>query len=103
MIKIKSYYFNLCRLAIITTFENNNMKNIITSSIRRDESDYYKNLFIKCKNYLRKTWNNIRNLISDCKNICVIKSIFFNNIEHCDIDSIYFIYNNYFSDVANNM
>ena len=79
------------------------MKNKITSSIRKDKSDYFINVFIKCKNDLRKTWNNIRKLISGCKKICVIQSIYSNNVEHCDADGISFKYNNYFSDVANNM
>ena len=79
------------------------MKNKINSCIRKAKSDYYKGLFRKCKNDLRRTWSNIRALLSDCRNPNIIKSLFFNNVEHFDPDNIATIFNNYFSNVGLNM
>ena len=79
------------------------LKNKITSSIRKAKSNFYKNVYIKWKNYLRLTWNNIVNFEACLWKVNVINLIFFNNVEHYNVDSISSTCNHYFSDVEINM
>ena len=103
LIKLKSDYFKLFRLGIITQYENNSFKNKIHSYILKAKSQYYKHLFEKNRNDIRSTWQTINSLINKSTNSRVIKKIMHNNVEYTDDLGMSEIFNEYFSNVATSL
>ena len=100
LIYLKSKYFQLLKLGIITNAENNTFKNRIKSIIEKSKKSYLNNYFIKYKSNLRKTWEMIKVLTAKnftCKNI---KRIVWNSIEYTTDYDIANAFNRFFCSVA---
>ena len=57
LIKIKSHYFELLKLGILTTSENNIFKNKIKSIINKSKQNYYKDTFKRNQSNIREHRN----------------------------------------------
>ena len=64
LIKIKSQYFQLLRLNLITVKENNLFRNKVNSIVRKRKLKFRRELFLKYRGNLRKTWNLINVTLS---------------------------------------
>ena len=100
LIKLKSEFFKRFKRKLITPVENNAMKNLVNSKIRKAKRDYFKFKFNQYRCDARKTWNMIKNLLGVVKGISVIKSIFWNNTVVTDDFDVAECFNSYFSSVA---
>ena len=101
LVKLKSSYFKLFKLGIISKEENNRFKNKVKSIVHRDKLNYYKKLFNDNRNNIIQTWNVIKSIISQNpikKN--TIKKIIFNNTEFFNNQEIANIFNNYYCEIA---
>ena len=88
MIKLKSHYFKLLRLGLITKRVNNELKNRIGRMITDAKNSYYIDQFNNSRRDIKKTWDLLRQLTGRNKPKHTIKKILFNNImfsEECDI------------------
>ena len=99
-IKTKSNYFKLFRMGIISREVNNRYKNCLNSIIRRAKNTYYNNVFVNCKNNVRKSWDVLKKLMCKTNDRKSIKSIIINNnVINCEHD-ISNAFHDYFSTVA---
>ena len=103
LIDLKSKYFNLQKLGIVTRSENNIVKNKIKKCINKCKRDYFVNKFFQNKNNLRGTWNIINELLLKNVSKQQINSIIWNDVEHCDPQQIASIFNSYFNSVASDL
>ena len=78
-IRTKSNYLKLFRLGVISKNMNNKYKNILTSVIRNAKSNYYNDVFLRCKGNIRKTWSFIREISGKQNSKHDIKSLIFDN------------------------
>jgi copper chaperone CopZ len=102
-IKTKSNYFKLYKLGLVSGEVNRLYKNNLTNTIRIAESNFYKTAFNKCNNDMKKTWNNIKNLLGQNSVDRSIKSIIVNGREIFDAAEISEHFNNYFSTIATDL
>ena len=100
LIKMKSTFFSLLRKGLISRADNNHFKNKVKFIIDRAKKDYYKNLFEHQSGNIVKTWKLINKLTSNNISNVNIKSIFYNNIEYTDNESIANLFNEFFVSVA---
>ena len=103
LIEAKSKYFQLLRLNLVTVQENNLFRNKVTSLIRKEKFKYRKNLFLKCKGDLIKTWNLINLTLSKNIKSNKIKEILFNNVIYENDLDIANIFNNYFCSIGSDL
>ena len=101
--KAKSHYFKLLKNNLISLADNNMMKNRVNYAIRKAKSDYLKHKFNQYRTDVRKTWYLIRDLLGVVRNKNIIKTILFNNVEYTDAFEMAQIFNNYFTQVANEL
>ena len=102
LIEAKSKYFSLHRLGLVSNSENNSFKNKVKSIITKTKLNYYKNIFIRNKNDMRKTWDLINSLTARRANIQV-KNLLFNNIEFPNDLAVAEMFNEYFCSIATNL
>ena len=106
-IRTKSNYLKLFRLGVISKNMKNKYKNILTSVIRNAKSNYYNDVFLRCKGNIRKTWSFIREISGKQNSKHDIKSLIFDNRIVNSHGEMAEIFNNFFStvaaDLANNM
>ena len=100
LIKAKSKMFNLLRLGIITNDENNAYKNRVKNILKKSKASYYKSLFNRNRNDIKKTWDIINNLCNNVNSNKQIKKILWNNVEYTDDQNIAEIFNEHFYSVA---
>ena len=101
LIKIKSRYFKLFKMGIVSKQENNRFKNRVKSIIDKSKLLYYRNLFNANRNNIIKTWSIIRSIISmNPKSKQNIKKIVYNNIEYINNLEIADIFNEFYSRIA---
>ena len=99
--KLKSSYFKLMKLGIVTKAENNRFKNKVKSIVYKCKLNYHKKLFEENRNDISKTWNAIKTIISQNRSKSnSIKKIIINNIEYFNNVEIANLFNNYFSQIA---
>ena len=101
LLKLKSSYFKLLKLGLITKVENNRFKNRVKSIVDKSKKIYYKNMFHINRNNIIKTWSTIKLILS--KNPSrrePIKKIIYDNIEYINDHEIANIFNNYYSNIA---
>ena len=103
LIKLKSLYFILMKSGVVSVRENNSFKNKINSIVKKAKDNYYRELFEKCRGDLKKTWSNINNLISPNRNKSEIEKLIVNGNEVVEKTEIANTFNNYFSNIANDM
>ena len=99
-IKTKAVYFKLHRLGLIDNEHFKRFKNLLTSLLRKSKRNYYHALFDLRKNYIKKTWNTIRDLLSQNSTRKNIRSILINNVEVTDPEELANKFNDYFSTIA---
>ena len=104
LIKSKSQYFHLFKIGVVSRAENNAFKNKVKLIIKKAKLNFYRNLFQKYKNNLKKTWDTMKSLISNKIENNSIKSIVATNgLEYSNDADISEILNNYFCHVATNL
>ena len=101
--KVKSHYFKLFKNYQISASDNNAMKNRVKLAIRKAKREYLERRFGQYRSDVRKTWCMIRDLLGVVRNKDIIKNIFFNNVEYTDGFEIAQLFNNYFTNVANEL
>ena len=79
---------------------NNKYKNILTSVIRKAKSNYYNDVFLRCKGNIRKTWSFITEISGKQNSKHDIKSLIFDNRIVNSHGEMAEIFNNFFSTVA---
>ena len=62
LLKIKSNFFKLLKLRLISKDENNKFKNRVKKIIEKSKTNYYRKYFLKVRGDLRRTWDLIRSL-----------------------------------------
>ena len=67
LISYKSQYFNLFRMGIVSDNNYKTYKNKVKSILKKSKNQYYKTIFDRNKNCLKKTWKLIKSLVG--KNI----------------------------------
>ena len=100
LVKLKSEFFGLSRLGLVSTLDNNTVRNSLNSRIRSAKRNYHYKLFSDCMGNMKQTWTNINYLTSRTNNRKTIKSIIVNNIECFEQISITKIFNDYFSEIS---
>ena len=103
LIKIKSQYFQLLRLNLITVKDNNLFRNKVNSIVRKHKQKYRKELFLKYRGNLRKTWNLINITLSRNLKKNEIKQILSNDILYDDELNIANIFNNFFCTIGSSL
>ena len=103
IINSKSDYFHLYRTKMISLVEFNRFKNRCTNIIRRHKKLFYKQLFSNSMNDIKKTWNNINELLSKGVKSCNINKIVKNGIEFNDDLDIASIFNEYFCSIGSHL
>ena len=99
-IKTKSKYFKLYKQGIITKEFNNSYKNLLNSLVRKSKQNYYKIRFRDSAGNIKKTWSNIREIMSNSKNKKSVKSIIINSAIVNDPNLIADHFNEYFTTIA---
>lgn len=100
LINIKSKYFQLFKLGIVSKQENNIFKNKVTTKIRKAKTDYYSGEFEKNKSDIKKTWDTIYNLLQKTRSTGTINMIKYNENEISNDQEIADIFNKYFSEIG---
>ena len=101
LVKIKSSYFKLFKLGLITKEENNRFKNRVKSIVDQSKIDYYKNMFHINRNNIVKTWSTIKLVISKYHSKKQpVKKLIIDNIEYINDQEIANVFNNYYSNIA---
>lgn len=103
LISLKSKYFHLLKLGLVTTTENNRFKNRIKSVIQKAKREYFNNYFIRNKNNLKKTWDMLKNITSNHKSRNLVKNIIKNGILLSNDFDIAEAFNEYFTQIASNL
>ena len=98
MIKVKN---NLYKIYLVHPTNYNrtaykNHRNTVTYLLRKEEKLYYKNLLLKNKRNLRKTWQVIKDVICTKKKSSIPKTFLINNKETSDKKAIAEHFNNFF-------
>ena len=102
IINLKSKFFELLKLGLVTKEENNNFKNKIKKIIDKCKTNFYKREFMRVRGDLRKTWDFIHSLTST-KNYKIISQITSNGQEITSPEIISEIFNDYFNNIALNL
>ena len=100
LLKLKSSYFKLLKLDVVTMHENNSFKNKVTSIIRKSKIEYYKSAFSRSHSNIRGTWRLVNELASRNISNNIINRIIWNNVELADNSEIAEAFSEYFSNVA---
>ena len=100
LVNRKSESFKRFRLGLITSAENNRLKNLVTNEVRKAKINYHKNLFERCRGNIQQTWRNIKNLIGS-NDLHGVDKIIFENIEYTQKDEISKLFAQYFENVFN--
>ena len=100
LIKIKSEFFKLYKMNIISKETNNSFKNKVKSIIDRTKVKYYKNLFLSNKNNIRKTWQIIKDILGQNNKTKSNFKIISDNIEYVNNIELAELFNDYFSKIA---
>ena len=101
LVQIKSNFFKLLKLGLITKRENNRVKNKIKSIIDKTKLVYYKTMFERNTNNISKTWSLIKTLSAPGSNgKKTIKKIITNFAEYEDQSEIAEQFSIYFGNVA---
>ena len=103
LVNLKSSFFQLSKLGVLSKEDNNRLKNRILKKITFLKNRYYTESFKKQRNNIKNTWNLIRTLTEIGTKKSNIKSIIFDNVEHFDSNNISRIFNEYFSNIAKNL
>ena len=103
LIEAKSKYFQLFKLSLVTTVENNRFRNKVNSIIRKHKVKYFSDMLDNCKSDLKKSWSIINNLLS--KNIKTkdINRIICNNVTYTCSNDIANLFNNFFCSIGSNL
>ena len=102
-IKTKSRYFKLLKLGIIDEHINRKYRNTLNTIIRLAKRNYYVSTFNSCQSNIKKTWNLIRQLLSQKNKTSNIKSIVVNGSEIIENSKIAEHFNNYFANIAHSL
>ena len=100
LIKLKSWYFKLLKLGLLSKEQNNSLKNKICREILLSKRKYYEKCFENCQSDLKKTWKLVKSALGCSLSNAQIKSILHENIEYFDDQIIADLFNSYFSNVA---
>ena len=103
LVQLKSVYFNMLRLELISKEENNCFKNRLKSKINKAKATYYKNLLNKNFGNMRSTWKTLNFLMDRNSNSSAIDCIVSNGIEIYDASQIATIFNDYFLNVVSDL
>ena len=98
--KMKSQYYKMCQLGILSVSENNLFKNKVVRIIRKNKTRYYESAFARNKTNIKGTWILINELASREISQSKIKSIIWNNVEFYEDCDIAEKFSEYFSTVA---
>ena len=100
LIKLKSWYFKLFKLNLLSKEQNNYLKNKIRREINLSKRKYFEKCFENCQTNLKKTWKMVKAALACSLNIKKIKSILHENIEYSDDINIAALFNSYFASVG---
>ena len=103
LISLKSKYFHLLKLGLVTASENNRFKNRIKSVMQKAKKDYFNNYFYRNRTNLKKTWDMLKNLTFNNKNRNSIKNIIKDGILLSTNLDIAEEFNEYFTNIASNL
>ena len=103
LISLKSKYFQLLKLGLVSKYDNNRFKNRVKSIIQRSKSEYYNSYFLNNRNDMLNTWKMIRNLTFNNKAQTSIKNIISNGSVISDDLYIAEAFNEYFCNIASNL
>ena len=104
LLDLKSDYFQLYKMNLVTKRENNALKNRVKSIVSKSKTIYYRNLFKKNRSKIRETWKLIQKLTS-CK-INLKKSfskIVHDNITYHEDSKIADLFSEHFSSISQNL
>ena len=103
LISLKSKYFHLLKLGMVSKSENNQFKNRVKLIIQKSKNKYYNDYFLRNRNNLKDTWKMLRNLTSTNQSHNSIKNIVVNgNILSSDTE-IAETFNEYFCQLPCNL
>ena len=98
--KMKSQYYNMCLLGILSVNENNQFKNKVVRILKKSKTRYYENAFARNRTNIKGTWRLINELASRGISQNKIRSIIWSNVEFFEDDDIAKSFSEYFSSVA---
>ena len=99
-IKVKSNYFKLYKLGLISHEINNRFKNKLTQITRTAKKNYYKNKFENCKGNLRETWRGIRAVLGGGSGGKRVAKLVCDGNDITDPTDIADTFNKYFTSIA---
>ena len=100
-IRVKSQYYKLYKLGLMSIEYFRNYRNRLTGVIRTAKRYHYENAFNKCKQNIKGTWKIIKDLISVSKSNDYVSS-FIDNIDGIDSSNdLAERFNTYFCNISN--
>ena len=103
IIELKSKFFKLLKLKIVTKSENKMFRNRANSILRTSKNIFYQNLFKANSNSTKKTWDLINRITSrNCQRYSLRKLIY-NSAEFSDDDGIAQAFYEYFVNIGKNL
>jgi len=99
-IKLKSKYFKLLKLDLITNEFYNRYRNMVTNSVRNAKKNYFRACFERSQNDCKQTWKIIKNLMNVNVTKSKIKSIVVNDRIVSGDGEIADLFNRHFTNVA---
>ena len=100
LLEIKSDYFRLYRMGLVSSQDNNRVKNKVKSLVNKAKNNYYRNYFEQNRKNMKATWSMINTLTSRNCSFSSIKSILYNDQVFVDDFEISNVFNKYFCDIG---
>ena len=66
LVKYKSKCFKDCKLGLISHNDNRKVRNYVNNTVRKAKLRYYKEVFLNNMNDIKRTWKDIRKIVSSC-------------------------------------
>ena len=103
LLEIKSNYFRLYRMGLVSSQDNNRVKNKVKSLVNKAKNHYYRNYFEQNRTNMKATWSMINTLTSRNCSFSSIKSILYNDQVFVDDFEMSNIFNKYFCDIGHEL
>ena len=97
---MKSYYFKLLKLGLISDNFNRRNRNIVTTVIHRAKRNYFLNCFNTCRDNVNKTWNIISRILTSNTTRDSVRTVVVDGLSVSDGADLADEFNKYFSSIA---